>query len=46
MEFSQGMTRSSDVDFEVFELPGSSLVTLNELIDGTIDIVELPVHSD
>jgi hypothetical protein len=43
MEFSQGTTRGSNIDFQLFELPGSGLARLNELIEGTIDIITLPV---
>ena len=43
IEFSKGVNRASGVDFEIFEIPGSSLARLNELIDGIIEIIELPV---
>jgi hypothetical protein len=42
MKFSQGTIRVSNLDFEVFEVPSSDLSKLNELIDGTVDIIELP----
>lgn len=41
MEFSRGMTRCADVDFDIFEIPNVELARLNELIDGTIDLIEL-----
>jgi hypothetical protein len=40
IEFSRGVNRESGVDFEIFEIPGSSLAKLNELIDGIIEIIE------
>lgn len=43
MEFSRGVTRCSNVDFEVFDIPNAELARLNELIDGTIDLIELGV---
>jgi hypothetical protein len=42
IEFSKGVNRESGVDFEIFEIPGSSLAKLNELIDGIIEIIEFP----
>jgi hypothetical protein len=41
MEFSRGMTKYANVDFEIFEIPNAELSRLNELIDGTIDLIEL-----
>jgi hypothetical protein len=40
MEFSRGVTKCANVDFDVFEIPESELARLNELIDGTIDLIE------
>jgi hypothetical protein len=40
MEFSRGVIRCANVDFDVFEIPDSELARLNELIDGTIDLIE------
>jgi hypothetical protein len=40
MEFSRGVIRCANVDFDVFEIPDSDLARLNELIDGTIDLIE------
>jgi hypothetical protein len=39
MEFSKGITKVSDVSFEIFELPSSGLSRFNELIEGSIDIL-------
>jgi hypothetical protein len=41
MEFSRGVARHADVDFDVFEIPNAELPRLNELIDGTIDLIRL-----
>jgi hypothetical protein len=40
MEFSRGVTKCANVDFDVFEIPEAELARLNELIDGTIDLIE------
>jgi hypothetical protein len=40
MEFSRGVMKYANVDFDVFEIPNSELARLNELIDGTIDLIE------
>jgi hypothetical protein len=39
IEFSKGVTKISNIDFEIFELRNSDLAKLNELIDGTIDMI-------
>ena len=43
MEFSRGVTKCANVDFDVFESPGADLARLNQLIDGTIDLIEFGV---
>jgi len=40
MEFSRGVTKYANIDFDVFEIPDAELAGLNELIDGTIDLIE------
>ena len=40
MEFSRGVEKHANVDFDVFEIPRIELSRLNELIDGTIDLIE------
>ena len=40
MEFFRGATKYANVDFDVFEIPDAELARLNELIDGTIDLIQ------
>jgi hypothetical protein len=40
MGFSRGVTKYENVDFDVFEIPEAELARLNELIDGTIDLIQ------
>jgi hypothetical protein len=39
IEFSRGVTKCANVDFDVFEIPNTEFARLNELIDGTIDLI-------
>jgi hypothetical protein len=40
LEFSAGVTKCANVDFDVFEIPNAEFARLNESIDGTIDLIE------
>jgi hypothetical protein len=40
LEFARGARRCGNVNFDLFEIPDAELARLNELIDGTIEIIE------
>jgi hypothetical protein len=42
LEYSKGVTEVLGAELEVFELSSSDAIKLNELIDGTIELVQLP----